>query len=111
MPVQPKSMRNYVTPADKEPFEEWLQSIVDTKTRAIIRTRLNRVRMGNLGDAKSLGDSIYELRIHYGPGYRVYFGEWDGTIIVLLCGGSKRGQNRDIRRAKEYWQELRSRHD
>lgn len=111
MPVQPKYIRNYVTPAGKEPFEEWLQSIVDTKTRAIIRTRLNRVRMGNLGDAKSLGDSIYELRIHYGPGYRVYFGEWDGTIIVLLCGGSKRGQNSDIRRAKGYWQELRSRHD
>ena len=54
MPVQPRSIRNYVTPAGKEPFEEWLQSIVDTKTRAIIRTRLNRVRMGNFGDAKSL---------------------------------------------------------
>ncbi len=85
-----------------------LQSITDTKTRAIIRTRLNRVRMGNFGDSKSLGDDVYELRVHYSPGYRIYFAEWDGTIIILLCGGSKRSQNRDIRRAKEYWQGLRS---
>ena len=111
MPVQPRSIRNYITPTGKEPFEEWVQSIKDTKTRAIIRTRLNRVRMGNFGDTKSLGDNVYELRTHYGPGHRIYFAEWDGTIVILLCGGSKRSQNRDIRRAKEYWQELRSRHD
>jgi putative addiction module killer protein len=111
MPIQPRSIRNYVTPTGKEPFEEWLESIADTKIRAIIRTRLNRVRMGNFGDTKSLGDDVHELRIHYSPGYRVYFAKWDGTIVILLCGGSKRSQNRDIRRAKEYWQELRSRHD
>jgi len=111
MPVQPRDIRNYIAPTGKEPFEEWLQSITDTKTRAIIRTRLNRVRMGNFGDSKSLGDDVYELRVHYGPGYRIYFAEWDGIIIILLCGGSKRSQNRDIRRAKKYWQELRSRHD
>ena len=81
------------------------------KTRAIIRTRLNRVRMGNLDDTKSLGSDVHELRIHYGPGYRVYFGEWDNTIVILLCRGAKRTQNRDIRKAKAYWQELRNRHD
>ena len=90
MPVQPKTIRNYVTPTGKEPFEEWLRSLRDVKTRAIIRTRLNRVRMGNFGDAKSLGEGVHELRIHYGPGYRLYIGKWEDTIVILLCGGSKR---------------------
>ncbi len=110
MPVQSKTIRNYVTTSGKEPFEDWLQSLKDVKTRAIIRTRLNRVRVGNFGDSKSLGEGIHELRIHYGPGYRLYIGEWDDTIVILLCGGSKRTQDRDIRRAKEYRRELRNRH-
>ena len=110
MPVQPKTIRNYVTTSGKEPFEDWLQALKDVKTRAIIRTRLNRVRVGNFGDSKSLGEGIHELRIHYGPGYRLYIGEWDDTIVILFCGGSKRTQDRDIRRAKEYWRELRNRH-
>ena len=71
--------------------------------RALIRKRLNRVRMGNLGDCRSVGDGVKELRIAFGPGYRVYFGEDGETIVVLLCGGDKSSQEADIRRAKEYW--------
>jgi len=73
------------------------------RVRALIRKRLNRVRMGNLGDCRSVGDGVKELRIAFGPGYRVYFGEDGETIVVLLCGGDKSSQEADIRRAKEYW--------
>jgi len=67
------------------------------------------VRLGNFGDCKSLSESIFELRIHYGSGYRVYFGDLDGVIVILLCGGTKRTQNQDINKAREYWQELKNR--
>lgn len=74
-----------------------------------MRARINRLRLGNLGDCRHLGEGIYELRIHLDPGYRVYFGDVDGENIVLLCGGTKRTQRRDIEKAQEYWRELRSR--
>ena len=109
MPVRPRTIRNYITSSGKEPFEEWLQSLRDRKARALIRSRINRLRMGNFGDAKALGEGVHELRVHYGSGYRVYFGDADGTIVVLLCGGDKRTQRRDVQRAKEYWRDLRSR--
>ena len=98
-----------MTPNGREPFEEWLDSLRDKKAQAIILERLNRLRLGNFGDCRHLGEGVYELRMHYGPGYRVYFGDLDGEIVILLCGGSKRSQRQDIKRAKEYWQELRNR--
>ena len=82
------------------------------KARAIIRNRINRVRLGNTGDVEPVGEGVFELRIHYGPGYRVYYGELERVVVILLCGGTKRSQSRDIERAKIYWQDLRSRsHD
>ena len=109
MEIRPRIIRNYQTPSGKRPFREWLNSLKDRKTRAIIRTRINRLRRGNFGDCRHLGGGIYELRIHYGPGYRVYFGNLDEETVVLLCGGDKGTQNRDIQRAREYWQELGNR--
>lgn len=109
MNLQPRIVRNYLTLAGRAPFEEWLQGLKDLKGRAIIRTRINRLRLGNLGEAESLGEGVYELKIHFGPGYRVYFGDQDGTIVVLLCGGDKRTQRPDIKKAREYWQDLRRR--
>jgi len=102
-------IRNYKTPDGREPFEEWLGSLKDKMVKAKVLERINRVRLGNFGDCKSLGEGIFELRVHYGPGYRVYFGDWNGVIVILLCGGSKRTQNRDINKAREYWQELKGR--
>jgi putative addiction module killer protein len=107
--VKPRIVRNYITPNGREPFEEWLDSLRDKKTQAIVLERLNRVRLGNFGDCRHLGEAVYELRIHYGPGYRVYFGDLDNEIAILLCGGAKRTQRRDVERAKEYWRELRNR--
>jgi len=87
------------------PFDEWLDDLSDNKTVARILARLARVRQGNLGDCKSVGEGVNELRLDYGPGYRIYFGQKGPTLIVLLCGGDKRAQERDIRLAKLYWRE------
>ena len=108
MEIRPRIVRNYRTRSGSRPFREWLISLKDKKARAAVRIRINRLRQGNFGDYRHLGGGIYELRIHYGPGYRVYFGDVDRTNVVLLCGGNKRTQKRDIEKAKEYWQELRS---
>jgi putative addiction module killer protein len=84
-----------------------LTSLKDVKGRAIIRARLERVRLGNLGDCKDVGDGVSELRIAFGPGYRVYFGQDGLRVIVLLIGGDKASQKKDIERAKLLWLEYK----
>jgi len=93
----------YTTKSGIEPFSHWLESL-DRTTRSIIRSRLNRVRLGNFGDVKPIQGAvgIYELRITYGPGYRIYFGKECQNIVILLSGGDKGSQLRDIARAKRY---------
>jgi len=87
------------------PFEDWLNGLKDVTGRALIRKRLNRVRLGNLGNIRSLGDGVAELKVDFGPGYRVYFGEDGPRIVVLLIGGAKGSQQRDITKAKDYWRD------
>jgi putative addiction module killer protein len=82
-----------------------LDSLRDRKAKAKIRERLKRISLGNLGDYRSVGEGVFELRIDYGSGYRVYFGQIGSTIVLLLLGGDKSTQERDIRQAKEYWAE------
>ncbi|MDO8544637.1 MAG: type II toxin-antitoxin system RelE/ParE family toxin [Opitutaceae bacterium] len=89
------------------PFEIWLSALRDARAVARILARLARVRTGNLGDCKSAGEGVSELRIDYGPGYRVYLGLQGETVVVLLCGGDKRTQDRDIRLARKYWREFK----
>ncbi len=98
----------YQDATGKEPFNDWLRGLRDSKTRRLILNRLLRVESGNYGDYKSLKDGVFELRLDFGPGYRVYFGEDGDTVVVLLCGGDKSGQARDIDRAKAYWKEYLS---
>jgi len=76
---------------------------------ARIRVRLNRVRLGNLGDCKAVGEGVMEFRLDFGPGYRVYFGQAGDILVILLCGGDKRTQSRDIATAKQYWQSYKRR--
>lgn len=102
-------IRRYVRPAGGEPFTEWLADLPDRQARARILARLERLEAGNVGDAKFLRDGVSELRIDWGPGYRVYFGRDGRTVIVLLCGGDKRKQDADIRKAVELWQEYANR--
>ncbi len=90
------------------PFEDWLDDLNDKRAVARILARLARVRQGNLGDCKPVGDGVSELRVDYGPGYRVYFGQRGKTLVVLLCGGDKRTQDRDIQLAKQYWHEFKA---
>jgi putative addiction module killer protein len=71
--------------------------------------RLFRVQQGNYGDVEPIGEGLSELRLFFGPGYRVYFGEDAGNIVVILCGGDKASQSRDIETAKDYWKEYKSR--
>ena len=105
-----KELRIYRTKEGHEPFTKWLESLKDRLGRANITNRLNRVVHGNHGDCEHVGDGVYELRIHYGPGYRVYFSQQRETLILLLLGGNKRNQARDIRKARQFWKEFREHH-
>lgn len=84
---------------ESETFSAWFAGLRDPKAKARITARIRRVALGNLGDWKPLEASVSELRIDYGPGYRLYFARRGGLVILLLCGGDKRTQTADIRRA------------
>ncbi len=88
-----------------EPFTEWLEGLRDHKSAERIRARLRRLQDGNYGDCEPVGEGVYELRMFFGSGYRVYFGEKNDCIVVLLCGGDKKSQKRDIKQAHVYWKE------
>jgi len=93
----------YCDTAGNEPFINWLKGLRDSRTKRRILSRLFRVESGNYGDCKSVKDGVFELRLAFGPGYRVYFGEDGDTIVVILCGGDKSSQTQDIEKAKAYW--------
>lgn len=92
----------YQLPGGKQPFVDWLRGLKDSQTRARIRVRIARLQVGNFGDCKAIGGGLLELRIDHGPGYRVYLNRRGDTLIVLLCGGDKRTQAQDIKRARAY---------
>ena len=105
--VYPRELQIYRDPNGREPYTKWLESIQELEAQERIQTRLYRVEEGNLGDYRSVGDGVFELRFRFGPGYRVYFGQIGNTIVLLLCGGDKSSQTRDIKQAKAYWQEYK----
>ena len=88
-------------------FKRWLDSLRDRRAVARIDARLRRVSLGHIGDAQSVGDGVFEMRVHYGPGYRLYFVREGRQMVILLCGGDKDSQERDIRQAKELAREWR----
>jgi putative addiction module killer protein len=89
-------------------FEKWLRSIVDIRSRRKITLRIQRLKLGNFGDYKSVGKEIYELRIHFGPGYRVYFAKKQELFVILLVGGDKSSQSKDITQSQLLWQEIKN---
>lgn len=87
------------------PFDIWLEGLKDSRARAKIQMRIDRLRLGNEGHWASVGEAVRELKITEGKGYRVYYG-WTGTeAILLLCGGDKSSQKKDIKQAKQYWRQ------
>lgn len=102
-------IRRYSAAEGDEPFTAWLSALPDRQARARVLVRLERLEYGNFGDSRYLRDGVSELRIDWGPGYRVYYGRDGGRVIVLLCGGDKRRQGADIERAVELWREYASR--
>lgn len=109
MESQPRDLEIYETEDGDAPFSSWLDSLKDREARARIRKRLNRATLGNLGDCKSVGEGVFEFRIDYGPGYWVYFGQIGVRVILLLCGGDKSTQDRDILKAKQFWADFNQR--
>ena len=100
-----RTVREYLTPERVNPFRTWLASL-DKAVRARLQARVLRFETGNLGDHKALGDGVWEARVDFGPGYRIYFGQVGSVVVILLCGGDKATQVRDIKQAKGYWKQF-----
>jgi len=102
------SILEYVDRAGTSPFAGWFQTL-DGGAAAKVTTAVGRLELGNFSNVKGVGAGVFEYRIDFGPGYRVYFGKIKDTVVLLLCGGDKTTQAADIRTAKEYWQDYKDR--
>ncbi|MGO9649525.1 Addiction module killer protein [Candidatus Sulfotelmatobacter kueseliae] len=107
--TSPVEIRRYLTNNGVDIVGEWLAGLKDARARAKIITRIDRIAAGNFGDCKSLRGGLYELRIDWGPGYRVYYASVAEGCVLLLCGGDKRKQSPDIKRALEYLSDYKKR--
>lgn len=105
----PFELRYYQTETQERPFVAWLEALHDRQARARIEARLARVAVGNFGDRRAAGEGVLELRIDWGPGYRIYFAQVGQLLVLLLCGGDKRSQQEDIDRAKAYFEDFKRR--
>ena len=103
-----KTVIVFRNPKGNEPFTDWLRKIRDPASRRRILKRILRLEQGYYGDTKPVGKGVFELRFFIGPGYWIYFAEDGEKIIVLLCGGDKKSQSRDIRKAQQYYQEYQT---
>ncbi len=102
-------VRHYLTAAGVDAFAEWFEALADRHAQARVQTRIDRLERGLFGDAEPCGEGVWELRIDWGPGYRVYYARSGERIILLLLGGDKRKQQADIEQAKEYWRDYQQR--
>jgi putative addiction module killer protein len=100
------TVREYLTAQGRTPFRYWLAGL-DLRVQARVQARVLRFETGNLGDHKSLGGGVWEARLDFGPGYRIYFGKEGVSVILLLLGGEKATQSRDIRLAQRFWVEYK----
>lgn len=100
---------DYRTPAGVNPLKEWLDGLEDLQAIAVILRRIDRLKRGNLGDCRFCGEGVWELRIDFGPGYRIYYARLGKAILLLLRGGSKQSQAGDIVKAISYWRDFQRR--
>lgn len=110
MEIVAKKLIDYETPEKERPFREWLDSL-DNSVADRIDARLKRVALGNLGNVRVLGDGVSELKMTFGSGFRIYFGQLGNELIILLCGGDKSSQSDDIETAKKYWLDFQGRNN
>lgn len=101
------SIRKYECTDGRIPIDDWIRDIKSPVYKARLLKRLNKVQLGNLGDWANVGDGVFELREHFGKGYRIYYGIEKQTVILLLCAGDKFSQTKDIKLAKQYWQDFK----
>ena len=102
-------IHHYLSRAGKDLFDDWLTRLADARAQAKIAVRINRLAAGNFGDCKPLRQGLCELRIDWGPGYRVYYATIARESVLLLCGGDKRTQSSDIERALQYLNDYKER--
>jgi putative addiction module killer protein len=102
-------LRYYQTSDAQRPFVRWLENLADRQARTRIEARLARMAVGGFGDTEPVGEGVMELKVDWGPGYRVYFSRVGVVIVLLLCGGDKRTQQKDIDRAKAYLEDYKAR--
>jgi putative addiction module killer protein len=100
---------HYVTESNQDPYQEWLDGLRDRTARVVIQRRVDRLALGNFGDHKACRDGVWELRVDFGPGYRIYYSQSAKEIVLLLCGGSKRTQTSDVDQAINNWQDYQRR--
>ena len=106
--VQERQIRKLELDSGEIPFDIWFVSLDDTKLQAAVDSRLARVRAGNFGDFKGVGAGVFELRIDKGPGLRVYYGLYGRQVVILIGGGDKSTQPRDILRAQQLWKQFQA---
>ena len=102
-------IREYRTRDGRRPLSEWIAALRDRSARMRVLARIDRLSIGLRGDWKPVGQGVFELRIDYGPGYRIYCAAWGNELVILLCGSDKRKQTQDIETAHAYWQDFKER--
>jgi len=107
MEAQERQVRIYRTRDGRVPYLQWFTGLRDARAQQKIDARIGRIRLGNLGQTRGVGAGVGELKVDYGPGYRVYFGQDGATVVILLCGGDKSTQRADIEQAKLFWAQYR----
>lgn len=110
MEVKPQTIIDYTDPNGDTPIQDWLNDL-DPMTASRIRARLRRVEFGNFGDMKPVGSGVSEFRFNFGSGYRLYFARYGESIVLLLCGGDKGSQTKDIEQAQNYWADFKRRNN
>jgi putative addiction module killer protein len=105
----PVKVREYLTASGRNPYRDWLSKIRNRVVAGIIQGRIGRLEFGHVGDCKSVGQNVFELRVHHGPGYRIYFAWHGDDLVILLMGGDKKTQPMDVKRAQKYWRDYQER--
>lgn len=109
MPAMKNTINEYTDEQGKSPYARCLSRLRDARAKAKIIMQVDKMELGLFGDVEPIGEGLSELRIHYGPGYRVYYGKDGQHVYLLLCGGDKSTQSKDIKQAKAYWQDHKRR--